>query len=473
MLKVKFKKQKIKIEMNWPTKAKQSKKIGPFFGKVKTNAIQVTRKACLLIITLGKTERGKWNQLTKKSLEHQKLEEGKENGVPGSASKNMRKDISRDITMTDSKISDFEDSRSLIFKSQNFSKKSIRKTSLDKKYSHLPFFNGVRRNISRSIKSKKHSVKVDRTSAEDDDKSVTCDAISVGASCVSKEIRFSHHVLEEKRGGSYAKKGRRIRSKSSNLMARFNFKRSSKSANKKSRHSSMAIKKHIQRVRSSRKVLKGLQNRRLSLRKSSNKSPLKRKSVKVVATAEKIRKPLTPIKNLRNVKSRVRSFRTVSPNQKSRPRTAKKGKKSLRKDKQVSRKLSPNTESSIKKFKKQIPLLKNELKMLLIKDKFPTEDYNSKENYSSRGICSLKNLKKIVKNKKILKDIKNYESSKKKQKMKILHKLVKALKNKLIEEQSLRMTREKELQEVLYSDNSKVSHLVTSPLLTLTPRKSN
>ena len=55
MLKIRLKNEVIKIEMNWPTKERDVLSIGPFFEKVRRNAVQVSRKGNLIIITLGKT----------------------------------------------------------------------------------------------------------------------------------------------------------------------------------------------------------------------------------------------------------------------------------------------------------------------------------------------------------------------------------------------------------------------------------
>jgi hypothetical protein len=58
-----MRKEIIKIEMNWPTRTKETMIIGPFYKKIRRNAIQVSRKGNLIIITLGKDIRGKWGKL--------------------------------------------------------------------------------------------------------------------------------------------------------------------------------------------------------------------------------------------------------------------------------------------------------------------------------------------------------------------------------------------------------------------------
>lgn len=58
-----MRKEIIKIEMNWPTRAKETMTIGPFYKKIRRNAIQVSRKGNLIIISLGKDVRGKWGTL--------------------------------------------------------------------------------------------------------------------------------------------------------------------------------------------------------------------------------------------------------------------------------------------------------------------------------------------------------------------------------------------------------------------------
>jgi hypothetical protein len=56
-------KEIVKVEMNWPGREKETMTIGPFFRKVRKNAIQVSRKGNLIIITVGKDLRGKWGKL--------------------------------------------------------------------------------------------------------------------------------------------------------------------------------------------------------------------------------------------------------------------------------------------------------------------------------------------------------------------------------------------------------------------------
>ena len=63
MLKIRLKNQIIRIEMSWPTKERDVLSIGPFLEKVRKNAVQVSRKGNLIIITLGKSQKRKWGRL--------------------------------------------------------------------------------------------------------------------------------------------------------------------------------------------------------------------------------------------------------------------------------------------------------------------------------------------------------------------------------------------------------------------------
>jgi hypothetical protein len=73
MLKVRMRKEIIKIEMKWPARDKETMVIGPFYKKIRRNAIQVSRKGNLIIITLGKDVRGKWGTLCQTNSNDEKF----------------------------------------------------------------------------------------------------------------------------------------------------------------------------------------------------------------------------------------------------------------------------------------------------------------------------------------------------------------------------------------------------------------
>lgn len=471
MLKIKFSKQKIIIEINWPTKPKEKKAIGPLFGKIKKNAIQVSKKACLVVISLGKASRGKWNQLTKKSLEfpadvdeiermkneriYRSIEKSQIEGNEEEEAPGVDNDIKKSIFMSSCEGG----GRSISLRHQSVRQRAPNVKSVDQKYSHLPFFNRVKQLISKSVSQRKKN-NFNRRKREEKEKKegtfcfeekekrddVVCEFVSISARSLETKGEKFEEIRSAQLKGIFSKidKGKNPGKTTLEL-------------------SSRALEKHIGRIKSPRKSIFSGRKRSLSVRKSSNLSQNNTRKAKERETRERVIKSLTPNKAYKNVKAKINTFRTATPtNYKHKtPRVKfKNGKKENGTKPFNNGKLSPKTEKSIKKFKKQIPLLKNELKMLLIKDKFSSEDYYSKESRQSKGNCPLRNLNKIVKNKKILEDIEKYESNNKEDKLKILKKLVKSLKTKLMEEQILRLERERELEVILLEDNKQVEFLV-------------
>lgn len=481
MLKIRFKKQKIKIEMNWPTKPKQTKSIGPLYGKIKKNAIQVSRTACLVVISLGKSQRGKWNQLTRKPLEFpadvDELNRIRNERIYRSIEKNRS---------VDEKNQEIKQSVSGISGNETSMAKAIKSVEKNKKYSHLPFFNRIKRIVGNSVKGNNRNKTVDlelgRVHFEEKcgDQIMSCEYVSVSGSVYSKDTKCSKIKVHKKRDGAQE----RLKLKTRKLFSNFGKMIKSKSRSRSQlKVGNKALNQRVSRIRSSRQMLKNSKKSSHSFLKRSRTAEKKKFNNHSFrgnkAATERVKKNNTPNKVYRNVKAKVNTFRPTTATPLQNPETPKisfRGKKRGRKKtRPFNGKLSPKTEKSIKKFKKQIPLLKNELKMLLIKDKFSSEDYTSKESCHnlSKFQGTFKNLPKIMKNSKIFKNIENYEEIDKKSKMGVLTQLVEALKDKLMEEQRLRLLRERELEVILSDDNKRVEFLVSFQFLKFFSRKTN
>ena len=163
MLKIRLRKKKIVIEINWPTKPKQTKTIGPFFKAISKNTIQVSRKASFIVLTLGKQRRGKWYQLTNNPDEYPlEIDEIELLRKQRKINSRSRKRGGGDISGGKSSNSRFGESDvgSIVVSQFNKIKATVGiKPSLGKKYSHLPFFGGGVLGSGRKRSSAKKSYK--------------------------------------------------------------------------------------------------------------------------------------------------------------------------------------------------------------------------------------------------------------------------------------------------------------------------
>lgn len=135
-LKIRLRNNIIKVEINWPhpINKKTKDKIGPLYEKIQKNAIQVTRKGDIIIITLGKLKRGKWGQLTK---EKEKYDEKKIDKRVFNFAKKLR-------TPSPGYVKNVNFGKSGDKNHSGKSKKNILKSNgKDKRYSHLPFFSNI------------------------------------------------------------------------------------------------------------------------------------------------------------------------------------------------------------------------------------------------------------------------------------------------------------------------------------------
>jgi hypothetical protein len=158
MLKIRLRKTRLVIEINWPTKPKETKTIGPFFEKIEKNAIQVSRKGIFIVITLGKQKRKKWGQLTTdpdeyplhmRDLEKIKNERNfkdEEKFVEVRQVEEKSESGDEDVEMESEEEKAVEGVRKII------------EEKMLKKYSHLPIFGAKGKKASRS-KSRSRSRK--------------------------------------------------------------------------------------------------------------------------------------------------------------------------------------------------------------------------------------------------------------------------------------------------------------------------
>lgn len=82
--KIKFKSNSIFVSVDWPVAYKQAFSVGPFYQLIDSQTISVSRKAEQVIVTLGKKQRMKWDQLTanKEEFEQARLNPKTATGTP-------------------------------------------------------------------------------------------------------------------------------------------------------------------------------------------------------------------------------------------------------------------------------------------------------------------------------------------------------------------------------------------------------
>jgi len=524
MLKIRLRKTRLIIEINWPTKEKEMKTVGPFFQKIQKNAIQVSRKGIFIVITLGKEKRGKWGQLTVNGDEY-----------PLGVDELEKAKIGRINCEEKTENCDFDDENGRNFVGKN----EALKENMDKvarKFGHLPIFGkSANKSVKSGFSKKSKNMRISTPGIADCIKSVDMhqkdpiDLIEhnkkqvkrtksvervnskfcgknrkkkfstknhlISSENLISEIDQSTITLESVEGVNPFHASPTIRrglmgtyvprwSQNNSRKASFS-KISSNCQNKVEKVGKFGVKKRsISRSKSPKNFGRSAKRRKEYeevMFENSNPSRVKvgrskkkivKKKKKIEDMTKRVLRSLTPNQNRQN-RQKSRNIQKSSKSKKSQ-------KYSKSRSKSKSRRHQKTQLYNIKKFKKEAPALQNQLKAMLRRDRGESLDnliskrskrskskkrkkrrQRSWEKQRKRQKNNFGGIVKMVDNKEVLMQLEHYSMFNDEEKALILDNLITVLKDRLLKEQKMRMLRENELERIMALDNLKVEKLVS------------